>query len=90
MTTNEPEAETLRVAYQELSKTYNAIRDFRAKLLGFLPLASGGGIFLLLDNPESMSLIPIGLVGALVTAGLWLYERHNMYRCDALIGVGRR
>jgi hypothetical protein len=36
----------LKAAYQELCHSYRAIDDFRAKLLGFLPLATGTGIFL--------------------------------------------
>lgn len=38
--------ENLRTAYKELCNSYRAIDDFRAKLLGFLPLATGG-VFLL-------------------------------------------
>jgi hypothetical protein len=29
-------------AYEELCTSYRAIDDFRAKLLGFLPLVTGG------------------------------------------------
>ncbi len=82
------DSRNMAVGYEELCKTYNAIRDFRAKLLGFLPLASGGGIFLLLEKSESGYLIPIGLIGALVTLGLWFYEKHNMNRCHNLIKRG--
>lgn len=78
----------LSVVYEQLCATYHAIRDFRAKLLGLLPLASGGGIFLLLMNPRSDFLIPIGLVGVLVTVGLSIYEIHNMQRCRKLIERG--
>ena len=81
-------SKNLAVAYVELCKTYNAIRDFRAKLLGFLPLASTGGIFLLLEQSESCYLMPIGLIGSLVTIGLWFYETHNMMRCRSLIDRG--
>lgn len=42
--------ENLRLAYQQVCSSHNAIADFRAKLLGFLPLASGAGIFLLLND----------------------------------------
>ena len=78
----------LTTAYGELCTTYNAIRDFRGKLLGFLPLASGGGIFFLLQQVQSLFLVPVGLIGAFVTIGLWLYERHNMERCHDLIRRG--
>jgi hypothetical protein len=39
--------ENLKTVYQQLCESYRAIDDFRAKLLGFLPLATGTGIFLL-------------------------------------------
>ena len=42
--------EDLRAAYQEVCKSYLAVDDFRAKLLGFLPLVSGTGIFFLLNE----------------------------------------
>lgn len=35
--------DNLKAAYQELCSSYHAIDDFRAKLLGFLPLATAGG-----------------------------------------------
>ena len=38
-------AENLRTVYRELCSSYRAIDDFRTKLLGFLPLATGAGIF---------------------------------------------
>jgi hypothetical protein len=41
--------EELKV-YDQLCISYRAIDDFRAKLLGFLPLVSGSGIFLLLND----------------------------------------
>jgi hypothetical protein len=79
----------LTTAYGELCTTYNSIRDFRGKLLALLPLASGGGIFFLIDQVPSPLLIPVGLIGAFVTIGLWLYELHNMQRCHDLIKRGQ-
>ncbi len=35
--------ENLKAPYQQLCDSYRAINDFRTKLLGFLPLATGGG-----------------------------------------------
>jgi hypothetical protein len=36
--------------YEQLCNSYRAIDDFRAKLLALLPLATGGGIFLLVGD----------------------------------------
>ncbi len=40
----------LQIQYEEVCRSYQAIADFRAKLIGLLPLASGAGIFLLLND----------------------------------------
>lgn len=45
------ESENLRTVYKELCSSYRAVDDFRGKLLGFLPLASGTGVFLLIHGP---------------------------------------
>lgn len=89
----------LRTAYQQVCTSYHAIDDFRAKLLGFLPLVSGAGIFLLLNdaisdplkrNAAKQFLLPIGIFGAVVTLGLFAYEIYGIKRCHALILTGTR
>ena len=42
----------LSSAYDQLCSSYRAIDDFRAKLLGFLPLVTGGGLILLTGVPR--------------------------------------
>jgi hypothetical protein len=84
----DPNRDDLGAIYQQLCNSYHAIRDFRAKLLGFLPLASGGGIALLLKRGPSVHLIALGSLGFLVTVGLFLYEFHNMRKCHRLIYQG--
>jgi hypothetical protein len=85
--------------YDQLCLSYRAIDDFRAKLLGFLPLASAGGAFLLLNdvlvNPEKSKfakpfLKPLGLFGFVVTLGLFFYEIYGIRKCLALIEAGKR
>ncbi len=69
-----PEASSLKAAsfdmYKEVCAGYHAIADFRAKLLGLLPLASAGGIFFLLSDAltdvkkkefSAAYLVPIGI-----------------------------
>lgn len=84
--------EGLLLAYSELCRSYNEIRAFRARLLSLLPLVSSGGIFLLLNNEISaispITILVLGILGCLVTAGLYIYERHNMERCHRLIHIG--
>lgn len=84
----------LRTVYQELCTSYHGIADFRAKLLGFLPLASGTGIFLLLGqlpgpDQSPLTLTAVGVFGFLVTLGLFTYELRGIQRCNALIEAGK-
>lgn len=88
-----PQDEQLRV-YEQLCNSYRAIDDFRAKLLGFLPLATGTGVFLLLtDQAKLLSMQnlfkPIGFFGLVVTFGLFFYELYGIKKCTRLIKVGR-
>lgn len=87
-------SENLRTMYRELCTSYRAIDDFRGKLLGFLPLASGTGIFLLIHDPSKQdvanaALLPIGLFGLLVTLGLFIFEIYGTRRCAHLIVFGQ-
>lgn len=87
----------LIMVYEQLCLSYRAIDDFRSKLLGFLPLASAGGAFLLLNeilvNPENSKfakpfLEPLGLFGFVITLGLFFYEIYGIRKCHALIEAG--
>src|ERR687898_465275 len=86
--------ENLKTTYEQLCYSYRAIDDFRAKLLGFLPLASGTGIFLLIpDNsksPLNTYLVQVGAFGFLITLGLFFYEIYGIRKCDALIKAGQK
>ncbi len=79
--------------YRELCASYRAIDDFRAKLLGLLPLATGTGIFLLLGDKTKLNAVapylgPIGVFGFVVTLGLFSYEIFAIKKCGALISAG--
>jgi hypothetical protein len=79
-------------AYDQLCSTYRAIDDFRAKLLGFLPLVTGGGLILLtgrVDEVRRDFFAPVGLFGIAVTTGLLAYEVYAISKCHALIEGGK-
>ena len=87
--------DTLRAEYQEICDSHRAITDFRGKLLGLLPIASGTGIFLLLDKPIKTPdntfttfLVAAGIFGAAVTIGLFFYEYGGMIECHRLRQCG--
>jgi hypothetical protein len=65
--------------------SYHAIDDFRAKLLGFLPLVTGGGLVLLTGRPEDVRqdfFRPVGIFGVAVTIGLLAYELNGVRRAE--------
>jgi hypothetical protein len=79
-------------AYNQLCDSYHAIDDFRTKLLGFLPLVTGGGLVLLsgkADDVRREFFRPVGLFGILVTAGLLAYELYGIKKCHALLEAGK-
>ena len=86
---------SLPTVYQETCKNYQAIDDFRAKLLALLPFATSAGIFLLLNKDIAAAGLkpffgPIGLFGFAITLGLFAYEIYGIRKCHALIVGGKQ
>lgn len=80
----------LPTVYAQICTSYHAIDDFRAKLLALLPIATGAGIFLLLNKDAVTTDLkyffgPIGLFGLVITLGLFAYEIYGIKKCHALI-----
>jgi len=87
-----PPPESLRLAYTEVCKSNQAIADFRAKLLGFLPLASGAGFWALLgDGKEPVPYYAwvAGLFAFAITLGLFFHELRGLQRSSALERTGK-
>jgi hypothetical protein len=88
--------EDVGLAYAEICRSLNVIDDFRARLLALLPLSSGAGIFLLLTTtPENGDgrpdyLGPIGVIGALISLGLAIFEVREIRICRHLVSAGAR
>jgi hypothetical protein len=92
--------ESVQELYGRVCESYHAVDDFRMKLLGLLPVATGTGVFLLLSgkadlvnsNNEGLSraLGAIGIFGFLFTFGLYTYELFGIKRCHCLIETGKR
>jgi hypothetical protein len=86
-----PREKILLAEYAEVCKGHAGITDFRAKLLALLPIASGAGIALLIaresdgvSRTEAAMLIALGIFGAVITAGLFLYEFRQTDLCKQL------
>lgn len=93
--TDTEKPENLRTVYKELCNSYRAIDDFRTKLLGFLPLATGAGIFFLVTDKAKIDFVrpyfgPIGLFGFFITLGLSCYELYGIRKCTCLIWAGKK
>jgi hypothetical protein len=80
----------LGLAYEQVCASHAALTDFRAKLLALLPIASGAGIFLLLEEQNLQALPAIGLFGFAVTLGLFIYELTGIRTCIDLRKRGKR
>jgi hypothetical protein len=81
-------------AYSQVCTTYHSIDEFRAKLLGFLPVVSGVGALALVNDVAGLQASPeflifAGVFGALITIGLFLYEVRGIRHCTFLIDRGR-
>lgn len=84
--------EGAKLAYGEICRSHLAITDFRAKLLALLPVASGAaGLALVRDGlkPQDTWAAPLGLFGAVVTLGLFIYELRQIQECKRLREKGR-
>lgn len=96
-----PDNEPLLQMYGRVSESYHNIDDFRMKLLGLLPIATGTGVFLLLNSHATAlgsagaaaevapAFAAIGVFGFLFTTGLFAYELFGIKRCHYLIENGR-
>ncbi len=88
-------ATDIKTVYEIICQSHDGITDFRAKLLALLPLASGAGIFLLIGGKSPADeilphLLPIGLFGSFITAGLFFYELRGIQKCRGLIACAKR
>ena len=90
-------ADVLLAVYSEICKSYQAIDDFRTKLLGLLPFTSLAGIALLskdagpltASNGRSEPLAFAAVFASAFTLTLFVYEIRGILRCDGLIKRGK-
>ena len=81
----------VRLIYDEISNSFHKVDDFQAKLLGFLPLASGTLMSLLVGQDPKLHDAYVGVLGvfgALITLGLYCYELRGIQRCNILVRLG--
>jgi hypothetical protein len=101
-TTAKP-VEDYRELYTQVCESYRAIDDFRMKLLGLLPIATGAGVLALLNSGKvdlnasgstlermQQVLAGVAIFGVAITLGLFAYELHGIKKCGRLIKIGAR
>src|SRR5262245_14966289 len=91
LNSKEPETKNYKeTEYKEICSSHRAITDFRAKLLGLLPIATGTAIFFFLkERPDPAYVWAIGLFGFVATAGLAIHEFYAMHQCTNLVERGK-
>lgn len=90
-------SDPLTTAYTEVCRSYQALHEFRMKLLGLLPLASIAGFLVLgkagtplprMGTLEANLIGSIGLFAALFTLALFMYEARGILMCYDLWYTG--
>jgi hypothetical protein len=85
-------ADTSDRRYAEICPNVRTTDEISFKLLGLVPLVSGGGIVLLLDAGKrpawSPATIFVALLGAAVTFAIYRWEVRNIQICRCLIERG--
>jgi hypothetical protein len=76
----------LEPLYTEVCKAHDAITDFRGKLLALVPALSGAAFALIATrkNFDQRLLLPVGIFGATVIFGLFVYELRGILLCHEL------
>lgn len=79
--------------YDQLCTSDRSIDEFRAQLLGLLPVATGAAV--LLAAKEAPTLLvsltrPLAIFGFLVTVGLFSFELYGIRKCSELIRTRKK
>ena len=85
-----PNPENIRMIYNQMCTSYHSVDDFRAKLLGFLPLVSGTATYSLIKDGSSTHYVhEIAWLGVLFTFGLIIYGLKGIQKCTFYIASGK-
>jgi hypothetical protein len=88
--TQEPTAETLRMAYSEVCKGYYNVREIQLKLLAFIPVISGIAASLIIGKQIDTTRFEIvGILGVVFTIGVFIYGIRADQHAQSLISHGR-
>ncbi len=90
-----PSSDDLRAMHHEVAAAWRQLTDVRFKLLALIPVVSGIGLFILLDDDGTIASSPAwarataAAFGFVITLGLYIYDRRNSQLYDDLISRGK-
>jgi hypothetical protein len=77
--------EKLKLDYEQTTAYYHALADSRFKLLALIPIVTGAAIGLLSEGTQPGPVLAIGILGFVVTLGLFFYNQRNTQIFDTMI-----
>jgi len=77
--------EKLKLDYEQTTAYYHQLADSRFKLLALVPIVTGAAIGLLSQGTDPGSVLAIGILGFVVTLGLFFYNQRNTQIFDMMI-----
>lgn len=69
--------EKLKLDYEQTTAYYHHLADSRFKLLALVPIVTGAAIGLLSQGADPATVLVIGILGFVVTLGLFFYNQRN-------------
>lgn len=77
--------EKLKLDYEQTTEYYHNLADSRFRLLALVPIVTGAAIGLLSKNIDPGTVLAIGILGFVVTLGLFFYNQRNTQIFDTMI-----
>ena len=77
--------EKLKLDYEQTTGYYHHLADSRFRLLALVPVVTGTAIFLLSASTRPDVVLVIGILGFVVTLGIFFYNQRNTQIFDTMI-----
>lgn len=102
---SKPTADDRKMVYQQICADLQNIADYRLKLFGFLPITTAGSFLVTILTSSTITnsilnnvgqktavqnlVLPFGVLGAIITVALFLYEGENISLAYDLLERGK-
>lgn len=77
--------EKLKLDYEQTTAYYHQLADSRFKLLTLVPIVTGAAIGLLSNGTQPELVLVLGILGFVVTLGIFFYNQRNTQIFDTMI-----